>query len=644
MEDTFCTSLQEGQIHHQEHQVEYREKYKALKKKLKFLVYEQECFLEELRKSQRKLLKITRDRSFLLDTGCAPMRYDIAFYFVIDSQVLATSSKKGQVDFAKKVVTAFSVGYMQTRFSCHIYGTTPTELFDFKSKTTVTGINDELDKFTSRTGSGSVETIENLKYIWTDIFTEIKGDRPDIPNYCLMIAIDTIDLRIYDAEAAYTHRNYYTDRQLAQTATKYITISSLGNFLSEATVFTADFTCDYFCDVNYFTYDEPENLNTNADTAAGKITILMDSAWEITCCGVITSWIFYAKASGTLQIGVLRPIDTSTYRIIGFTSIIIPDTYIDTLVTYDNAADENIAIKEGDKIAWYSSGANIISYATCTTTTRSDCPQTTRQVTYSGELETGETIDISSTSAIANKAWALKFTTKNNTEIIIRTNENETELEENTAVGKSAIFLTIEDPDAFEDYEFTVSGDLDHLELNIETMTLDLKKKWPPGGHTSTVTLTVNSYNEPPIINNLPHIIEILETTKTALPLFQINVTDATKDDICCTMPFTLPNTFNFELKNTTDVYGNVTGFWLYTIAEPAFEYSDIDSYRVFVCCQDPYGSSYSYLILRLTEVKIIEPYVPPDWFFRALILSLTPIGLMTAVSCFTLLFTVFWL
>ncbi|KAL5016684.1 hypothetical protein ScPMuIL_006273 [Solemya velum] len=50
-----------------EHQIDYKQKYKALKKKLKFLVYEQECFLEELRKAQRKLLKISRDRSFLLD-------------------------------------------------------------------------------------------------------------------------------------------------------------------------------------------------------------------------------------------------------------------------------------------------------------------------------------------------------------------------------------------------------------------------------------------------------------------------------------------------------------------------------------------------------------------------------------------------
>jgi len=47
--------------------INYKKKYQALKKKMKLLVYEQECFLDELRKSQRKLLKVTRDRSFLLD-------------------------------------------------------------------------------------------------------------------------------------------------------------------------------------------------------------------------------------------------------------------------------------------------------------------------------------------------------------------------------------------------------------------------------------------------------------------------------------------------------------------------------------------------------------------------------------------------
>ncbi|XP_042327671.1 INO80 complex subunit E [Sceloporus undulatus] len=45
----------------------YKRRYRALKRRLKFLIYEQECFQEELRKAQRKLLKVSRDKSFLLD-------------------------------------------------------------------------------------------------------------------------------------------------------------------------------------------------------------------------------------------------------------------------------------------------------------------------------------------------------------------------------------------------------------------------------------------------------------------------------------------------------------------------------------------------------------------------------------------------
>ncbi|XP_075438470.1 INO80 complex subunit E, partial [Ascaphus truei] len=48
-------------------EIDYKRKYKNLKRKLKFLIYEQECFQEELRRAQRKLLKVSRDKSFLLD-------------------------------------------------------------------------------------------------------------------------------------------------------------------------------------------------------------------------------------------------------------------------------------------------------------------------------------------------------------------------------------------------------------------------------------------------------------------------------------------------------------------------------------------------------------------------------------------------
>lgn len=48
-------------------QVNYKLQYNELKKKLKYLLYENEFFQENLRTSQRRLLKVTQDRSFLLD-------------------------------------------------------------------------------------------------------------------------------------------------------------------------------------------------------------------------------------------------------------------------------------------------------------------------------------------------------------------------------------------------------------------------------------------------------------------------------------------------------------------------------------------------------------------------------------------------
>jgi len=44
-----------------------KEKYRSLKRKFKFLVYENECYQEELRNLQRRLLKLSRDKNFLLD-------------------------------------------------------------------------------------------------------------------------------------------------------------------------------------------------------------------------------------------------------------------------------------------------------------------------------------------------------------------------------------------------------------------------------------------------------------------------------------------------------------------------------------------------------------------------------------------------
>ncbi|KAH8355196.1 hypothetical protein KR093_008153 [Drosophila rubida] len=47
--------------------IDYKERYRNLKRKLKFLIYENEYFQDLLHTNQRRLLKVSRDRSFLID-------------------------------------------------------------------------------------------------------------------------------------------------------------------------------------------------------------------------------------------------------------------------------------------------------------------------------------------------------------------------------------------------------------------------------------------------------------------------------------------------------------------------------------------------------------------------------------------------
>ncbi|XP_017839912.2 INO80 complex subunit E, partial [Drosophila busckii] len=47
--------------------IDYKERYTSMKRKLKFLIYENEYFQDLLHTNQRRLLKVSRDRSFLID-------------------------------------------------------------------------------------------------------------------------------------------------------------------------------------------------------------------------------------------------------------------------------------------------------------------------------------------------------------------------------------------------------------------------------------------------------------------------------------------------------------------------------------------------------------------------------------------------
>ncbi|GIY74475.1 INO80 complex subunit E [Caerostris darwini] len=78
----------------------YHQKYLNLKRKLKVLLYENESFQEELKKAQRKLLKVSRDKSFLLDRL---LRYETVESTSSDSE--ATVSSDSDSEFKAELLT-----------------------------------------------------------------------------------------------------------------------------------------------------------------------------------------------------------------------------------------------------------------------------------------------------------------------------------------------------------------------------------------------------------------------------------------------------------------------------------------------------------------------------------------------------------
>jgi len=78
----------------------YQQKYRNLKRKLKILIYENECFQEELKKAQRKLLKVSRDKSFLLDRL---LKYENVESSSSDSE--ATVSSDSDNEFRAELMT-----------------------------------------------------------------------------------------------------------------------------------------------------------------------------------------------------------------------------------------------------------------------------------------------------------------------------------------------------------------------------------------------------------------------------------------------------------------------------------------------------------------------------------------------------------
>lgn len=81
--------------------VDYKQQYKRLKRKLKYLIYENECYQENLRTSRAKLLEVARDRSFLLDRLLQYEKVDVSSSSETGED---TESSDGEVELPRQEI------------------------------------------------------------------------------------------------------------------------------------------------------------------------------------------------------------------------------------------------------------------------------------------------------------------------------------------------------------------------------------------------------------------------------------------------------------------------------------------------------------------------------------------------------------
>ncbi|XP_055383240.1 uncharacterized protein LOC129613272 [Condylostylus longicornis] len=157
------------------HDIDYKSQYKYLKQKLKYLIYENESFQDALRSSQRRLLKISRDRSFLLDRLLQYERPSGSETEETESsgdENLKNESKKRKVDENAVKTTTAGSGRGRKRKNAQ----QPS-----KPKVMITSNNNSI--LNNSTNEGHVTTEEVERHLQSRQFMELpERAPPTVPN------------------------------------------------------------------------------------------------------------------------------------------------------------------------------------------------------------------------------------------------------------------------------------------------------------------------------------------------------------------------------------------------------------------------------------------------------------------------------
>ncbi|XP_021364222.1 uncharacterized protein LOC110457302 [Mizuhopecten yessoensis] len=409
------------------------------------------------------------------------------------------------------------------------------------------------------------------------------------------------------------------------------------------------------CGDHYAGYDEPTNITVFNDTRSGYGYLLLDVNWDFPCCEVIQAFEFVPRVAGEIYFHVWRKFNSLKYELLHTTNYTVNETEIGTAINHSLILKKRLSVRLGDFFGWYTPEENMIKYAECCC---EGCPNQTWVAPLPASIEVGDKYKWTTLgSKLSDVAYAIRFFTAPNTVPYVNQTEYDALVPDNTPIGGSCINYHITDDDIgdFDLLQHEFIDDTGLFELNttfpgnIHVMTRGILpstysvfelvlKSWDDCINTATTTLTIMTYNAPPVFINLPDSVEVSESVTNEMMVFEIDVVDQSENDsVCCTLTEVIPGSLNFQLKFEDQVYK------LYTTTNPVFNYKDItDYYKVLFCCSDDHGLSTQFLEIFILDVTTTESYVPPTWFLTAIACSMVPVSVTFIFACMVLCNTLF--
>ncbi|XP_033763937.1 uncharacterized protein LOC117345096 [Pecten maximus] len=409
------------------------------------------------------------------------------------------------------------------------------------------------------------------------------------------------------------------------------------------------------CGDHYAGYDEPENITVFNDTRSGMGYLLLDVNWDFPCCEVVQAFEFVPRVAGEIYFHIWRKFSSTKYELLHMTNYTVNETEIGTSINHTLPLKKRFSVRLGDFLGWYTPSENIIKYAECCC---EGCPNQTWVAPLPANLEVGDRYKWTTLGTkLSDIAYALRFFTAPNTVPYVNQTYYDALVPDNTPIGGSCINYHITDDDV-GDFDLLIHTFVDTTGLfelnttfpgNIHIQTTNVLPSTysvfelvltshDDCSNTATTTLTIMTYNAPPIFINLPDSIEVSEALVEEAMLFEIDAVDQSENDsVCCTLTEVIPGSLNFQLKFINNTYR------LFTVENPVFSYKDIsDYYKVYFCCSDDHGISTQFLEIFMIDVKDVVTYVPPTWFLTAISCSMVPISVTFIFACMVLCNTVF--